>query len=343
MDMRDEAETMDSLLLDLHLNRLDEEQARQMEETLAASPDLAAKSRALRGLFGLLDRVDVPEPPGDLADSVMARIDEHTRPLLLKEAATVVPAGGGHDLSGSPMLSLRELIAIAACIILFVGIFVPGYQKALNIAQRNMCRKHMHLVSAGFTAYAQQNNGFLPWVGHVPEGSWLATRTPNVPRYSNTRPMFVLLQQGLIPDNDPRVFLCPNVPHARPMMAEDYKQFTDFAEPANVSYSSVFMNLPRGRLLERMAPQMVLMADRNPLFDDRAGGHRLSPYDEAGNSFSHGEEGAGQNGVRVDGTAGWFTKPTVGVDNDNIYRAGDRARYEGTEVPVADTDTFLVP
>jgi hypothetical protein len=340
--MRNEPEVMESLLLDLHLRRLEAEEAQQVEEAVAGSPELAAKSRALRNLLGLLDAVDIPEPPGNLADSVMARIDEHTRPLpFTKEAATVVPAGGAHDLSGSPMLSLRELIAIAACITLFVGIFVPGYQKAQNIARRGVCRENLRLVSAGTLDYAQANRGFLPYVGHVPNGSWLPTRTPNVPRYSNTRPVFVLLQQGHI--TDPRVFICPSDPSARPMIAEDnkqdYKQFSDFAERENCSYSPLFMNLPQGRKIEKMNPRMVLLADRNPYFDDRAAGHRISPYD-ASNSFAH-EDGAGQNAVYVSGEGGWYNRPTIGVDRDNIYQAGDRTHYTGIEAPISETDSFL--
>ena len=68
--MREEPQAIESMLLDLHLNRLEGDQAREVEETLAQSPDLAGKSRALRDLLGLLDAVEAPEPSADLADSV---------------------------------------------------------------------------------------------------------------------------------------------------------------------------------------------------------------------------------------------------------------------------------
>jgi hypothetical protein len=339
--MREEPQAIESMLLDLHLNRLDVDQARQVEEALAQSPDLAGKSRALRDLLGLLDTVEVPEPSARLADSVMARIDEHTRPVPF-EAMTPVPAGESREVSGSHVLSLRELIAIAACITLFVGIFVPGYQKAQNIARRTMCRSSLNAMSVGYSAYAQQNNGFLPWFGYAPKASWLPTPTPNVARYSNTRTVFILLQQGLIPKDNPRVFTCPSMPNARPMIAQDYKRFDDFAEPANISYSPILMNVANGRRVEKMDPQMVIAADANPLFDGRGGRHRISPYDETGNSLTH-EEGAGQNAVYVGGSGGWYTKPTIGVNRDNIYRAEWLSHYTGMERPLSDTDTLLVP
>lgn len=45
----------------------------------------------------------------------------------------------------------------------------------------------------------------------------------------------------------------------------------------------------------------------------------------------------------VTGHAAWFTHPTIGVDHDNIYRAGKLVRYQGIETPAFATDTLLVP
>jgi hypothetical protein len=335
--MREEQEAIESLLLDLHLNRLDPEQGREVEEALADCPELAAKSRSLRDLLTLLDSIDVPQPSVDLADAVMARMDGETAPIPIREAS---PASERPDVSGHPILSLRELIAIAACITLFVGIFVPGYGRARNIAQRNLCRSGLLTTSIAISQYAQQNNGYLPYFGYAPNASW--RRTPNVPRYSNSRTMFILLREGLIPNDNPRVFICPSVPNARPMIAQDYKRFDDFAEPANISYSTLLANMPQGRKVEKMDPQMVIGADPTPLFDSLGGSHQISPY-RAGNSFAH-EDGAGQNAVYVSGAGGWYTRPTIGVDQDNIYQVGNlRGGYTGRERPLSDTDTMLVP
>ncbi len=337
--MREEHETIETLLLDLHLNRLGIEQGREVEEALADSPELAAKSRSLRDLLTLLDNVDVPQPSVDLSDAVMARIDNEIAPIPIREES---PAAERPDVSGHPVLSLRELIAIAACITLFVGIFVPGYQKAQDVARRNRCRHNLHTASIGVSAYAQQNNGYFPWFGYHPEASWLPRGTANVPRYSNSRTMFILLRQGLIPNDNPRIFICPSVPNARPMIAQDYKRFDDFAEPVNNSYSSLLANVPQGRKVEKMDPQMVIWADPTPLFDSLGASRHVNPY-RTENSFAH-EGGAGQNAVYVSEAGGWYTKPTIGVDQDNIYQIGNRrGGYTGKEKPLSDTDTMLVP
>ncbi len=338
--MRDAADTYESMLLDLHLKRLDASQVSEVEEAVAGSAQLAAESRAIREVLSLLDRYEAPAAPPNLPDRVIARIAEQTAVIPFPaEAASAVPSGTAHDLSASPVLSLRELLAIAACITLFVGIFVPGYFKAQAIARRNLCINNLRQIGAAMSGYAEENDGFVSYAGFVPNGSWLPSRVPNVQRFSNTRPLFNLLRTGHA--REARIFICPSTPHARPMIADDYRDFRDFAEPANISYSFQYMNLPKGRRLRKMDTRMVLLADRNPFFDTRAA-HRLNPYDgDTANSLSH-EEGAGQSVLYADGSGSWCGEPTVGVSSDNIYRAGQLVRYQGTEQPTCLTDTFLV-
>jgi hypothetical protein len=333
------SESIEQRLLDLHLNRLDIGQVAEVEEAIGNSRQLAAASQGIRRVMALLDEWEVPPPATDLADRIIAKVYNHTQVIPFPKPLTADRVSNAPDLSAGPMLSLRELIAIAACITLFVGIFVPGYFKAQHIARRNLCRENLRQVWSGVASYAEENRGYISHAGFVPNASWLATRVPKVQRVSNTQSLFNVLRSGHI--NDARVFICPSTPHGRPMLADDYKEFNDFAEPANISYSFQYMNVPQARRLEEMDTMMALIADRNPFFDGRAA-HRLSPYDEeAGNSLSH-EEGAGQNVMYIGGRGGWFNHPTVGVNQDNIYRAGARVLYQGTEQPTSSTDSFLV-
>lgn len=341
--MTDRPERVEFLLLDLHLQQLDAEQASRVEEAIAAFPDLAEKNHRLTEVFDLLDRCPAPPARPGLADAVLAKVEAQTAIYPFEKPASALPAGSAHELSASPVLSLRELIAIAACVTLFVGIFVPGYYKAQNIAVRNRCLDNLRQVWTGAAEYAGANDDYLAYAGYVPGGSWLPTRSPNVKRVSNTAYMYQLVKDGYL--RDTRVFICPASPNGRPMDADDYREFSDFAEPANNTYSFLFMNLPRPQRLTDMATDsrggMVLVGDRNPLTDNQYAS-KLNPYDENScNSPTH--DGAGQNAVYVTGKAAWFTYPTIGVDRDNIYRAGKLVRYQGTETPVCPTDTLLVP
>jgi hypothetical protein len=343
---KDNAESLESLLLDLHLKRLDPGQAEVVEDAIAHSPELATQSQSLRQLLGLLDRYEIPEPPANLAESVLARINGQPAVIPFPQAAVSLPNGNTHELSSSPVLSLRELIAIAACITLFIGVFVPGYYRARNIASRQQCRTNMAQIFGGMATYAAANDDSLPFAGFVQDGYWTPQRIAGVRRASNTRPVYLLVRERYIAD--PRAFICPSAPDGRPMLVEDpddYKDFHDFAEQANNSYSFVFSNSEEPARLEIIRGddgRMVLVGDRNPLFDGRAV-HRVNPYDEESfNSPTH-ENGAGQNVLYATGQVGWFTTPLVGVNRDNIYRAGQIARYLGNERPSYPTDSFIIP
>ncbi len=333
-------------LLDLHLGRLEGRRAAEVEEAVAGSPGLALRSRALRELLDLLDRDRAPDPPDDLAERVLEHIEARGAPIRFPGAASALPAGRARDLCAGPLLSLRELITIAACITLFVGVFVPGYYKAQSVARRNVCRDNLRQIWSAMGLYAADHNGHMAYAGYVPGGSWLPSpvRIPNVPRASNTRHVFRLVRGGYIVQ--PQVFICPAETDARPMRAQNLRSFSDFAEPVNNSYSYSFMNLPRPPRLADMqvGPQngMVIVADRSPLISV-AGPRPIRPFDEQGiNSYAH-DNGAGQNAVFASGRGGWFAHPTIGVDRDDIYRAGRLLRYQGTETPTAPTDTFLIP
>lgn len=342
---RPDTESSAYRLIDLHLEQLDREEAQPLKSRIAASPELTAQDRAVRDVFRALDTYRVEEPPDDLSDRIMGYIDRQTAALPFRKTQSAVPAGAAHQLAAIPVLSLRELIAIAACITLFVGIFVPGYFKAQNIAARSRCQINLASVGAGAAAYAEANDGYLPQPAYVRGGSWLPTTAPNVPRVSNTQPMYMLRRHGYV--KSARVFICPQAlkdRRARPMRTDDYKAFSDFAEPLNCTYSFQYMNVSQGRNIEGMDPRMALVADRNPFFAENA----LSLVtanahgEDVINSPLH-ENGAGQNVLFVTGEARWVTRPDVGVDGDDIYRAGELMRYVGTETPRSETDNFLVP
>ncbi|MCL2329705.1 MAG: hypothetical protein FWC56_00200 [Phycisphaerae bacterium] len=348
--MADRPEHVEFKLLDWHLQQLDAEEASQVQGAVMASPELGEKDHRLQEVLALLDRCEVPVAPLGLADRVLSRVQSQPQAespntvYPFEKPAPVFRAESIREISARAVLSLRELVAIAACITLFFGIFVPGYSKAKSLATRNRCLSNLQQVWTGASTYAAANNDQLAHVGFFPGASWLSTKTPNVERYSNTAPMYALLKNGYL--RDARVFVCPAASHARVMRPEDgeFKAFKDFAEPCNTTYSYIFSNTPKPIRLAQLEGRLGLAGDRNPLLDNWSAG-MVNPYDDAsGNSTMHGNGGAaGQNVVFVNGQAGWFRQPTVGVDNDNVYRAGSLPQLSGTEEPVCSTDTLLIP
>jgi len=337
-------EELDELLLDWHLDRLEPAEADRLEAALAASSEWQTRSDSLGRLLGILDQAEVPPPATDLVESVMSAIaNQDSTTLRLPPAGpTLSPSPVGESRAGRMFFSLRDLVAVAACVVLFVGLAVPGYFRAHAVSQRSVCQNNLRTISEATDAYAEAQAGFLPFADYVPGGSWLAGDPRHLPPASNTRHVFRLVRRGHIPNI--RVFVCPAAKNGRPMLANDYRLFNDFAEPANNSYSFVFMNHPQGKRVEDLAGTasgpMVFAADRNPHFHQEGKSSLQTAAYLVGNSLLH-ENGAGQNVIHIDGSSGWFTSPNVGVDGDNIYRAGDLTQYQGTEQPLYETDTFL--
>jgi prepilin-type processing-associated H-X9-DG protein len=335
-----EPETPTDRLIDLHLGQLDPCDASELREAIAASEALRAKSDRCERILGALDAYAVAGAPGDLADRVLSRIAESEALIPFPSVDTPAALSDAREpaAAGPPTVALHELLAIAACIVLFFGIFIPGYYRAQRISERNLCRQNMHQVFAGLYTYEQANAEYLPYAGFIPNGSWLRPAKPGVVRASNTRHPYLLLKEGHV--TNPRVFVCPADPRGLPMLMDNYRQARDFAEPGNCSYSVQNCNVERPLPMTQMSNRMAYLADKNPLF--RSGVVHTVEAPMALNSMAHGSDG-GQNVLFVDGHVRWEQKPTVGVAGDHIYLAGNRTEYAGTEPPTCATDTFLIP
>lgn len=343
--MADEPNFSDSMLLDWHLGYLEGKEAHPLQAALQSSPELAARSRALRDLFNLLDQPPAPRPPENLADKVLTFIDERTRVVAFAEAEASDSIRTGREVAGGWFSgSWRDVLAVAACIALFIVVAVPGYYRAQDASRRYACLGNLKTIATAGIHYAQANDGYLPYANYVPGAAWSpAGAARGAPVASNSRHVFRLTRGNYLPTM--RVFLCPGYREGRPMAVETARQCEDFAEPANVTYSFWFMNLPSGLRLDEMRKEvrgMAMAADHSPLrpAPSSAAGPLADP---GGNSPLH-ESGAGQNAVFTDSSGGWFKNRRIGVNSDDIYGIGSsRAVYLGTEVPVSETDSFLPP
>lgn len=336
-------ESFEPMLLDYHLGQLGPEQIHELEAALSASPELSAKSEAVLRILKPLESFDAPTIPANLTDRVLDHIAQ-SQTYSFERAASSLPPATEAEISSSPFVSIRELVAIAACITIFVGVCVPAYYRVRNVAERTACLNNLQEIGVGLAQYANDFAGQLPVASRVARASWLPVKTPGVQVVSNRQHPFLLLKLDYI--QNPKTFICPSRPDDVPMIplrGNDgdrgrYVGFDDFAQATNISYAYQNMNGPASPSAER-SPAMAVLGDTNPLFE---GGriHTLAPYEA--NSRTHGER-AGQNVGKLDGSAAWQTTPTCGVRNDHIFTAGNITRYTGTEVPQSNTDSFLIP
>ena len=356
--MDDSQRIFDQGLLDYELGMLGHAERAQVERVLSASPELQHQQVILREAFAGLDQWNQPAAPDYLVSQVLAGVASAERnsvfagdSILSGNPASALPPASGRGGSGSgPILTIRELVAIAACITLFVGIFVPAGVKARNMAWKARCQGNLEIFMTGMAAYAETYAGQVPFAGTPFAGtpfagtqagvSWRRSE-PGVLRTSNTRHPYLVVKLRFV--KDPKVFICPTQKHARPMIADDYQRFTDVAEKANFAYAYHNMG-GKERPRWGVNPKMVMMADASPL-SGKSGPHHLSPYPVTENSLNHDRED-GQNVLRCDGSVRWEKSPNVGVYGDNIWTPATKSiiapeRF-GFAVPVSATDSFLI-
>ncbi len=312
----------DEHLLDLHLDRLGDEERSWIESELRRDRELRERSERLGRILQPLDHWRPAPGPANLADKVLSRIYQASRQTIPMERGR------------APWGRMRELIAVAACLVLLVGVAVPGMASVRERAQRTMCAGNLEAIFKGVSSYQQAFADSLPYAGTLAKASWLPSADRSLPFVSNSRHPFLLVKYKFGPK--PRNFQCPSRCDGEPMPDSQVDTRDDFACAQNVSYDS--LNLAGESPNVRPPVALAYMSDANPLFVNARFNEGVDPSKT--NSPAH--RGRGQTVLRLDGSV-QFTKTPVYTKDDNLWTITDVKKYSGTEAPTRPDDAFLVP
>ncbi|HPM23486.1 MAG TPA: hypothetical protein PLP66_06240 [Phycisphaerae bacterium] len=331
----------DPWLLDLHLGHLSEAEQAELRRQIAGDPMLASQDEALATAFRALGALQAQPMPADLPARTLARVQAAgPAPRVIRPADGLTRAVERHGwrlvtLGGN----LRDVIAIAALIVLAIGIGVPGMLHMRDRQQRLGCSWNLAQLGRGVQQYANVFGGNLPFAGWSSGNSWQPSNDPRVELVPNRRHVYPLLRMAYI--GDPRQFICPSQAHV-PMPRDEIQRHHDFLEGRNVSYA--YQNMAGRRASTHDDPRMPILADENPLFADGIplfDARRLAHLDPArANSRAHA--GAGQNVLTLIGEVRWVTTPFAGVNDDNIWTLDGVTDYTGREGPLTATDSHLL-
>ena len=322
--------TDEALLIDYLRGECDEAQAGAVKARLEADGDFARLHDQLREALAALGSLPPVEPPADLADRTLERIRaaQQTDRLLareqLKHRHRAIPA----------TFSFRELVALAASIIVLAAVIVPGLHHARQLRTAELCAAQLGQVGQSLTAYAAANDSYLPAAAGR-TARWLPAK--GEASVSNSAGLFKLVRAGYAP---PTRFQCPAVGGGAFAVQAG---MVDFPASDFVSYSyqhSLGANALRlgAKDVQHVRDKMAILADSTPLFRD---GRFLADRVRATAGDNHKRRG--QNVLYLDMHTDWATTPNVGVDGNNIYLAEGVYRYTGEETPNDATDTFLLP
>lgn len=315
---------MQEVLLDYLLDKLDGPSRLDLERRLSEDPALAAQLTTLRAILEPLDTWTAPPPPARLVGDILDRIEAERLPRLLP--ASTLPPSERRGLARRSIISLPELVALAACITFFIGVFVPGVSRTRYMANRTQCANNLASMFTGLQSYAQSYAGALPNVGVQRGENWL-TRKPN------RRNVYLILHLRYV---DPRTAVCPSQKGYKVMTVEQAVRLALLPDRQYISYD---MQNAAGPTSCMSKPVCVpVLADSNPLFE----GGRFNAVENIREANSVAHRGLGQLVLCADGHLQWTTSPVMGT-GDNIWTAGEATVYEGDEVQTCATDAFLIP
>ncbi|MFH1574524.1 MAG: hypothetical protein ABIG68_11100 [Acidobacteriota bacterium] len=339
--MEDRKQRVEELLLEYHLDSLSEADQAWLEAELDNDSQVRAKSERLGAILRPLDSWSVQPAPAGLADRVLRFVEartgqaaEHSRGFRVFGAEVPVPVDQG-DGSRKWLFSMRELVAVAACILMLFGVMVPGMNYARDQHRRALCGSHLNRLYRGTGMYQEMFTGSLPFAGNPPGVPWLPSNESDGPVFSNSRHPFLLLKLRLV---EPDAFICPADGDAEAMSIDQVDASNDFASSRNVSYDSLNMSGEDPPVHPPMP--IIYLSDRNPLFV----GGRFDPTidPDSTNSPTH-RRGSGQNVLRLDGSSEWVTSPVYGAKRDNVWLIGRIRQYKGTESQTSPDDVFVIP
>lgn len=313
------------VLIDFVSGLCDEHAAGEVRERLKIDPDFAARHQAIVRLVGLVGNCPAVEPPRGLAQKTLARVR-----TIRQTEALIASQTTGKKFSLSTF-SMRELAAVAAILILMVGLLVPSIQQARYVGMRSECQANMGQIGTAMNHSASIHNDQLP--ASPLNGPWLSQGKVTA---SNSMGLFSLVKQGYVV---PAAFQCPCVGGQSFAVSQD---MVDFPSARHVGYSGQYSfrgpicrNDPQ---LASVKHEMAILADATPVFP----GGVFRP-ERVHRAVSDNHPDGGQNVLYLDWHVSWATDSHVGVNGDNIWLAGDTTDYSGKEEPTSPTDSFLLP
>lgn len=322
---------VEELLLDLHLDRLEDEPRRWLLAELERDAALRAKSERLGQVLRPLDQIAPVIAPTNLADRVLAFIGSSTAST---PRTIPFPAQRGGNLL-SALWGMRDLIAVAACIVLLFGVLGPGMSAVRGRAQRTMCASNLGSIFRGVSAYQETFAGALPYAGGMLNASWLPGADGATPFSSNSRHPYLLMKLKFVSKSSD--FQCPSQGSDESVASGEIGSGDDFGAHQDISYDS--LNLAGANPNVRPPVALAYMSDANPLFV----GARFNAGLDASRANSPAHRGKGQTVLRLDGSAAFIATPVYATNGDNLWTITNVQEYRGTETPTRNDDAFLVP
>jgi len=337
-------------LLDYLFERDDPQQHQQTEKLILADEKVRKLFHALKNTLDPLSHLEDETPPLGLAERTVRFVaqKEQERCVAAKIAQPTILLDKGdaareRDRSGSRLRwvlgNVRDVVAVAACILLVFTLLRPSLQSARQKAQQITCANQLSMLGSAWNNYAADNKGMYPY---SPRTAGMSGQ-----HVSNTRDGYLLVKLGYI---QPEAFLCPGVDNSKVRVQlkidpQKFKELNDFLGREYVNYSFRLIVSPGPLTAEQINNSIPIASDQNPIFVD-FDHNKMTEIDLTKNtsllqenSPNHGK--LGQNLLFPDNSVRFFTDRFFGPGGDDGFTIDQTKIYHGWEFPKSDKDIFI--
>jgi hypothetical protein len=333
------------LIFDYCLGLTTEKETAEAEGLIRSNKGAAELHSAMKSVTSCLDSLESELCPDELVERTILRLTNTARAsqarlaqLLADEQAKTV---------ASPWhlwWSIGRVLAAAAVILIVAGIWFAPLNFARQKYYQYQCKMQLARIAEGIKQYMADHDGQMPAVAIAAGAPWWKVGYQGSGNYSNTRHLWLLPQGGYV---EPADFVCPGAKIGQLVLLDSsqVKDYNDFPNRKHVAYSfRIRCNKPQGA---RTASRKILISDLNPLFevlprpDAKTLVIQLNKKLSSLNSINHNRKG--QNVLLDDGSVKFLKTRHFGAAKDDIFTLQNTEVYQGVEVPLCESDTFLAP
>ena len=333
------------LLFDYCIGLTSQKETAEAEALISTNNEAAEIHSKLKAAIAPLDSLEPESCPDELVEHTILRV-QNLAGSSQRQLQQLLASEQTRNVVTKSQLwwNLGKIVAAAAVFMLIIGVLVPTLGVARRRYRRQRCQMQMGGVFQGLSNYMSDYDGQPPTVATIAGAPWWWVGDQGRENHSNTRHIYLLVKEDYVDLNN---FVCPCCKNGKlpQLTTSQIRADKDFRNRKYVTYSfQISCRITgSGKLLCRK----VLMADRNPLFEElpkefsRQFRLQLDRKLLTLNSINHNRRG--QNVLSGDGHVEFLKTRFIGISEDDIFTLQDTDIYQGCEVPSCETDFFLAP